>query len=93
MRKQELVHIHSLLVITRHHLAEQADMEIPDDAFDSYDDNGVGPRAIAKRKDAHKESVYLLLDGFRRMLTTHKKSEDALTPSSESINESSAQSS
>lgn len=93
MRKQELIHIHGLLVVTRLHLAEQANIEIPDEAFDGYDGYGVGPTAIAERKDAHKEAVDQLLDGFRTTLTTHKKSTDALTPSSESIDASPAQSS
>ncbi|MBX0326007.1 UPF0058 family protein [Halomicroarcula sp. F13] len=93
MRKQELIHIHSLLVVTRQHLAEQADIEIPADAFDGYDDSGIGPTAIAERKDAHKAAVHQLLDGFQTTLNTHKKSADALTPSSESVDASPAQSS
>lgn len=92
MRKQELIHIHGLLVVTRRHLADRGDIEIPDDAFDGYDDYGVGPTAIDERKDAHKEAVHQLLDGFRRTLTTQKKSTDALTPSSESIDASPPQS-
>lgn len=93
MRKQELIHIHGLLVVIRQHLAEQADIEIPDDAFDGYDDYGVGPTAIAQQKDAHKEAVDQLLDGFRRIRTTQKMDADTLSPSSESIDASPAQSS
>jgi hypothetical protein len=93
MRKQELIHIHGLLVVTRRHLAEEADIEIPNGTFDGYDDYGVRPTAIAERKSAHKEAVDRLLDGFRTTLSIHKKSADALTPSSESIDASPAQSS
>lgn len=93
MRKQELIHIHGLLVVTRRHLADQADIEIPDEAFDEYDDYGVEPTAIAERKDAHKEAVDQLLDGFRTTLANRKKRAATLSPSSESIDASSARSS
>lgn len=73
MRKQELIHIHGLLVVTREHLADQDEIEIPTDAFDAYDDFGVGPTAIAKRKDAHIEAVEYLLDGLHTTLTTQQK--------------------
>jgi hypothetical protein len=87
MRKQELIHIHRLLVVTRNHLADQADIEIPADAFDEYDEHEVGPTAIAKRKEAHKEAVEHLLDGVHTTLTTQR------TVATASIDASSAHSS
>jgi hypothetical protein len=91
MRK--LIHIHGLLAVTREHLAGQDETEIPTDAFDAYDDCGVGPTAIAKRKDAHKEAVEYLLDGIHTVLTTQQMDANAPTPSSEPIDTSTAQSS
>lgn len=79
MRKQELIHMHGLLVVVRQHLAEQDDIEIPTGAFDAYDDYGVGPTAIAKRKDVHKEAVDRLLEGLQMALTTQQGAANAPT--------------
>ncbi|MBX0298200.1 UPF0058 family protein [Haloarcula nitratireducens] len=93
MRKQELIHIHCLLAVTRDHLADQEAIEIPIDAFDVYDDSEVRPTAIAKRKEAHKKAVDQLLAGFQITLTTQQRSADALSSSLKSSDSSPAQSS
>lgn len=73
MRKQELIHIHDLLAVTRDHLDDEGELDPPADAFDAYDDYGVGPTAIAKRKEAHKTAVDHLLDGLQATLTAQRK--------------------
>jgi hypothetical protein len=93
MRKQELIHIHGLLLVTRRHLAAQERVEIPADAFDEYDDFGVGPTAIAKRKDAHKAAVDRLLAGLHSTLGTQRGTADASATSSEPSDASPARSS
>lgn len=93
MRKQELIHIHGLLAVTRQHLADREEIEIPADAFNAYDDYGVGPTAITKRKDAHKKAVDCLLDGLYTTLTAQQKVANAPSTASESIETSTAPSS
>lgn len=88
MRKQELIHIHGLLVVTRRYLADQGDGEIPEAPFEEYDDYGVGPAAIAERKDTHKEAIDQLLIGLLTTLGTHETGANASSGSSESIDTS-----
>lgn len=89
MRKQEFIHLHGLLVVTRHYLADHADGEIPDGVFEEYDDYDVGPSAIAERKTAHKEAVDRLLIGLRKTVDTHETGRNALSLSPESAETSS----
>lgn len=67
MRKQELIHLHTLLVQIRTTLT--ADYEPPADAFAAYDHHGVHPRAIYARKEAHEEAITHLTTGIDRVLT------------------------
>ncbi|MFB6103408.1 MAG: UPF0058 family protein [Haloplanus sp.] len=60
MHKQELVQLHALGVLVRRHLEEHHD--VPDDAFQAYDDFGVPPTAIHRRKASHREALDRLLD-------------------------------
>lgn len=64
MRKQDLLHIHGLLVAVRRYLDEHDDVRVPPGAFDAYDGYGVGPTAVADRKAAHREAVDRLLGGL-----------------------------
>ena len=77
MRKQELVHLHGLLVGVRRYLDEHEDVAVPTGAFDAYDGYGIGPTAIADRKDAHREAVDRLLDGLNVTVTAQRTAEDA----------------
>ena len=43
MRKQELVHLHGLFAAVRSYLREREDVTVPAEAFDPYDEHGVGP--------------------------------------------------
>lgn len=82
MRKQELVHLHGLLVEIRRHFVEQDEIQIPADAFEAYDEYGVGPTAIPERKDAHKAAVHHLLEGLETTVPTQQPAgEPASTPS------------
>ncbi|QIO25120.1 UPF0058 family protein [Haloarcula sp. JP-L23] len=92
MRKQELIHIHCLLAVTRRHLAEGNEVEIPAAAFETYDSQDVRPTAIAKRKDVHAEAIGHLLDGFAVTFTAHRGSADGPTVSSESPGSSTSKS-
>ncbi len=67
MRKQELIHLHSLLVQIRSELT--ADYDPPDAAFAAYERHGVHPRAIYVRKDAHHQAIRHLTDGIEQVLT------------------------
>lgn len=67
MRKQELIHIHGLLVEVRRYFDDRD--EIPADAFDAYDTYGVTPTALHRHKDAHKEAIEHLLEGIDTTLT------------------------
>ncbi|QIO24547.1 UPF0058 family protein [Haloarcula sp. JP-L23] len=84
MRKQELIHIHCLLAVIRRYLAESDDIQIPANAFETYDSQDIGPTAIAERKDVHAVAVDHLLDGFDVILTPQRSSGDGSTVSAES---------
>lgn len=88
MRKQELVHLHGLLVVIRGHLAEREDVEIPAGAFDVYDSYGVEPTAISERKDAHKEAVDRLLAGLHTTLAATREGADSPDRSTDSVDPS-----
>ncbi|MBX0325274.1 UPF0058 family protein [Halomicroarcula sp. F13] len=92
MRKQELIHIHCLLAVIRRHLVKGNEVEIPADAFETYDSQDVGPAAIAERKDVHAEAVGHLLDGVAVTFATHRSSADEPTVSAESPGSSTSKS-
>lgn len=62
MRKQELIQLHALCVVIRSHV--EARHDVPPDAFRAYDEYGVPPTAIHRRKDAHWEALRRLLAGL-----------------------------
>jgi hypothetical protein len=59
MRKQELVHLHALGVACR----RQVDADAAPAAFEAYEDLGVSPTSIHRRKDAHREAILRLFAG------------------------------
>lgn len=62
MRKQGLVHLHALCREVRTHVEVRED--VPPGAFDRYEEVGVSPSAIYRRKQSHRRSVQTLLDGI-----------------------------
>lgn len=82
MRKQELVHLHGLLAMVRKHLEERG--EIPPGAFDTYDDYGIGPTAVAERKDRQREVIDRLLEGLYITVTAQRPIVDTATAPSDS---------
>lgn len=62
MDKQELIQLHALGVVLRSHLEDRH--ESPVGAFRPYDRHGVAPVDIYRRKDAHEEALFHVLDGL-----------------------------
>jgi hypothetical protein len=59
MKKQELIHLHSLLAQVQNHY--EADTETTVD-HDEYAELGVKPTSIHKSKTDHKSAVFALAD-------------------------------
>jgi len=59
MKKQELIHTHSLLAQIQTHCEEETNLAIENP---NYSKNGVKPTSIHKSKTDHKESILLLAD-------------------------------
>lgn len=57
MKKQELIHLHSLLAQVQHHYEAEADSAVE---HDRYADLGVKPTSIHKSKTDHKDAVFAL---------------------------------
>lgn len=62
MRKREYVYLHALFHEVRRDLRETGD--VPAEAFDAYESYGVGPAAVHRGKDAHREAIRRCLDGI-----------------------------
>ncbi|MDY6764695.1 MAG: UPF0058 family protein [Halobacteria archaeon] len=58
MQKNELIHLHSLLVQIKKHVQEREDVD--EDQFESYADLETRPVHIHKSKSAHKEAIFVL---------------------------------
>ncbi|WP_247729625.1 UPF0058 family protein [Halovivax limisalsi] len=69
MKTQELIHLHALLVELRTYV--EAEESAPSGAFASYDAQPVRPSHIHRQKEAHKNAVDLLLDGFERVVQSN----------------------
>ena len=67
MRKQELIHLHALLLEIRHELT--AKREVTAGAFDAYESHDVQPVAMHESKATHNEAVRHLLDGIESSIT------------------------
>lgn len=59
MRKQELVHLHALGVACRRYV----DTEASPAAVEAYEELGVSPTSIHRRKDVHREATLRLFAG------------------------------
>lgn len=57
MKKDELIHLHSLLTQIRVYFEENGDA---DDAFEAYDSLGIGPEHVHKSKAEHRHAVFVL---------------------------------
>jgi hypothetical protein len=75
MRKQELVHLHSLLIEITQSLVEQG--VVPPDVWNEYETLDISPHSIHAQKSDHKEAVLLLAATLRVGLkqTTDEQSE------------------
>jgi hypothetical protein len=62
MRKQSLIHVHTLLIQVHQELQESGD--VPAGAFDEYEQFGVWHTSVHRGKDAHIEAIWLLFDGI-----------------------------
>lgn len=69
MKKQELIHLHSLLAQVQHHFESEADTEVE---HDTYVDLGVKPTSIHKSKTDHKDAVFALAEGLTLEMTEER---------------------
>lgn len=69
MKKQELIHLHGLLVEVRDQYERRNDgrLELSD-----YEDTGVHPTSIHHSKTAHMEAVFELADGLTDAMAADK---------------------
>lgn len=79
MRKDELVFVHSLLVVVRRWLVERDD--VSDEVFEEYDAEAVPAAAINRRKAAHEEAIWHLLGAIHLAVTdAHEPNESSPAP-------------
>jgi len=74
MKKQELIHLHSLLAQVQHHYEAEAEATVD---HDEYAELGVKPTSIHKSKTDHKAAVFALADGLTDDMVA--ESDDPLT--------------
>jgi len=74
MKKQELIHLHSLLAQVQHHYEAEAETTVD---HDEYVELGVKPTSIHKSKTDHKAAVFALADGLTDDMVV--ESDDPLT--------------
>ncbi|WP_262180983.1 MULTISPECIES: UPF0058 family protein [Haloarcula] len=74
MKKQELIHLHSLLAQVQHHYEADTGTEVD---HDEYAELGVKPTSIHKSKTDHKAAVFALADGLTDDMVA--ESEEPLT--------------
>lgn len=58
MHKDELIHLHSLLVEIKKYF--EGEEELDDDVFQDYDELGTSPVHIHKSKSEHKHAIFVL---------------------------------
>ena len=66
MIKQELIHLHGLLVQAQNHYEEQTGNTVEHDRYTTL---GVQPTSIHKSKTDHKNAVFALADGITSEMT------------------------
>jgi len=74
MKKQELIHLHSLLAQVQHHYEADTGRTVE---HDEYADLGVKPTSIHKSKTDHKAAVFALGAGLTDDMVT--ESDEPLT--------------
>ena len=74
MKKQELIHLHSLLAQVQRHYEAEAGTAVEHDEYTSV---GVTPTSIHRSKTEHKEAVFALADGLTADMAA--VSDDSLT--------------
>ncbi|QZP38579.1 UPF0058 family protein [Halobaculum magnesiiphilum] len=62
MRKNELVHLHTLLRTAAGYLSARGDL--PDDALDAYESHGVTPMSMRADRGDHEAAVTALATGL-----------------------------
>lgn len=78
MRKQELLHVHQLLALTREELSVRE--PVPGDPFAAYDDLGVSPFAFDRAKEDHEAAIARLVAGFERLFDALDATREDLEP-------------
>ena len=74
MKKQELIHLHSLLAQVQHHYEADTGTTVE---HDEYAELGVKPTSIHKSKTDHKSAVFALADELTDDMAA--ESDDPLT--------------
>lgn len=57
MRKQELIHLHGLLLEVQKHCTPEADLSV-------YESLGIGPTSIYRHKNEHRKAVFALMEAI-----------------------------
>jgi hypothetical protein len=78
MKKDELVHLHTLLALVRGEYERRG--VAPPGAFDAYDDLGVSPMAVYGSKSEHERAVEALACELAAV-STDKTDQEAAVPS------------
>lgn len=73
MHKDELIHLHSLLVEIKKYFEEQEDVE--EDLFEDYESLGTSPVHIHKSKSEHKHAIFVLGEQLAENMTDDEWSE------------------
>ncbi|WP_266081771.1 UPF0058 family protein [Haladaptatus caseinilyticus] len=69
MKKQELIHLHGLLVEIRNNYKVRNEETLD---FQDYDSAGVHPTSIHHSKSDHKKAVFKLANGLTREMTAQE---------------------
>ncbi len=67
MKKQELIHLHGLLVEVQNHREENSYVEAEPEQYAKL---GTRPQSIHKSKTKHKEAVFALVRGITNEMDT-----------------------
>jgi hypothetical protein len=67
MKKQELIHIHGLLVEIQSHYEMESGCSTD---YPEYERLGVNPTSIHRSKTAHEEAIFAFLDGLTDAMTS-----------------------
>lgn len=74
MKKQELIHLHSLMTLTQAHYESKADTRVENKHYAAVNTR---PTSIHKKKDEHKDAVFALI----KDITSQMETEESDTPS------------